>query len=73
MLGPLAVGKKAAKYGYRRFGVPGAVLAGIGTAAGYVAVRKKLKSMLGGSDDESAGIADEMSDDESAADDRDEE
>ncbi len=40
MFGPLTVGKKAAEYGYKAYGVPGAVVAGAGGAAG-VAVAKK--------------------------------
>lgn len=40
MLGPLTAGKKAAEYGYKAYGVPGAVIAGAGGAAG-VAVAKK--------------------------------
>ncbi len=60
-LGPLTVGKKAAKYGYRRFGKKGAVVFGIGAAAGYLVLKKKVKSMLKGettdssSSDEGAG------------------
>ncbi|WP_227352963.1 hypothetical protein [Haladaptatus salinisoli] len=44
MLGPLTVGKKAAKFGYRRFGKPGAVVFGAGSVGGYYLVKRKLKS-----------------------------
>lgn len=40
MIGSLAAGKKAAEYGYKTYGVPGAVVAGAGSVAG-VAVAKK--------------------------------
>lgn len=46
MLGALSIGKKAAQYGYKKFGVPGAVLAGAGGAAGYAAFKKKTKSAV---------------------------
>lgn len=46
MLDVFTVGRKAAKYGYRKFGVPGAVVAGVGGAVGYRAVKKTAKSVL---------------------------
>ncbi|WP_129112915.1 hypothetical protein [Halegenticoccus tardaugens] len=46
MFGPLTVGKKATKFGYKRFGVPGAVIAGVGAVAGYVAIKRKLASIV---------------------------
>ena len=46
MLGALSVGKKAAQYGYKKLGVPGAVLAGAGGAAGYAVFKKKTKSAV---------------------------
>jgi hypothetical protein len=42
-LGPLTIGKKAAKFGYKRYGIPGAVMAGGAGAIGYVAVRRAVK------------------------------
>lgn len=42
-IGPLSVGKKAAKFGYKRYGIPGAVMAGGAGAVGYVAVRRAVK------------------------------
>lgn len=54
MLGAFSVGKKAAKFGYKKLGVPGAVLAGAGGAAGYAAFKKKTKS----------AVEDELTDDE---------
>ncbi|WP_423743587.1 hypothetical protein V5735_11145 (plasmid) [Haladaptatus sp. SPP-AMP-3] len=53
-LGPLTVGKKAAKVGYRRFGKAGAVAFGIGAVGGYVVLRKKVKSMMAGDTDDSS-------------------
>jgi hypothetical protein len=46
MLGPLTVGKKAAKFGYRRFGKPGAVVFGAGSVGGYYLVKRKFKSKM---------------------------
>lgn len=60
-LGPLTVGKKAAKFGYRRFGKKGAVVFGIGAVGGYLVLRKKVKSMLKGE------VIDSSSSDDSAA------
>jgi hypothetical protein len=48
MIGPLTIGKKAAKVGYRKFGVPGALALGLGAVGGYLVVRRKVKSMLHG-------------------------
>ncbi|WP_435156031.1 hypothetical protein [Haladaptatus sp. DFWS20] len=48
MLGPLTVGKKAAKFGYRRFGKLGAVAFGAFAVGGYFIVRRKVKSMMAG-------------------------
>ncbi len=53
-LGPLTVGKKAAKFGYRRFGKKGAVVFGIGAVGGYLVLRKKVKSMLASDSTESS-------------------
>lgn len=44
MLGAYTIGKKAIKFGYKRYGVPGAVMTGGAALAGYVAVRRALKS-----------------------------
>jgi hypothetical protein len=57
MFGPLTVGKKAAKAGYKRFGLPGAIAAGTAGAGGYVIARKKLKSAA--TSDETDGSAGE--------------
>ncbi|WP_458207498.1 hypothetical protein [Haladaptatus sp. NG-SE-30] len=46
MLGPLTVGKKAAKFGYRRFGKPGAVIFGAGSVGGYFLVKRKFRSKM---------------------------
>ncbi|QLG29223.1 hypothetical protein HUG10_17550 [Halorarum halophilum] len=44
MLGAYTVGKKAVKFGYKRYGLPGAVASGSVAMAGYVIVRRALKS-----------------------------
>lgn len=44
MLGAYTVGKKAVKFGYKRYGLPGAVASGGVAMAGYVIVRRALKS-----------------------------
>jgi len=44
MIGAYTVGKKAVKFGYKRFGIPGAVASGGAALAGYVVVRRALKS-----------------------------
>lgn len=44
MLGAYTVGKKAAKFGFKRYGIPGAVASGGVALAGYVVVRRALKS-----------------------------
>lgn len=44
MLGAYTVGKKAVKFGYRRYGIPGAVATGGAALAGYVVVRRALRS-----------------------------
>ena len=44
MFGAYTLGKKAAKFGYKRYGVPGAVASGGMALAGYVVVRRALKS-----------------------------
>lgn len=58
MLGALSAGKKAATYGYKKYGVPGAVVAGTGGAVGIVVAKKGAKALVkskakdGASDDE---------------------
>ena len=46
MFGPLTVGKKAAKFGYKRYGIPGAVAAGSTGVLGYLVVRRAVKSVV---------------------------
>lgn len=52
MLGPLTVGKKAAKFGYRRFGKVGAVAFGAVAVGSYLVARRKFKSLMGQQTDE---------------------
>lgn len=51
MIGPLAAGKKAAEFGYKRYGMPGAVVAGTGAAVGTALGVKKLTSAVTENDD----------------------
>ncbi|WP_137290110.1 hypothetical protein [Natronorubrum halophilum] len=44
MIGALTVGKKAVTFGYKRYGIPGAIASGGIALAGYVAVRRALQS-----------------------------
>ena len=44
MLGKYTLGKKALEFGYKRYGIPGAVASGGMALAGYVVVRRALKS-----------------------------
>lgn len=53
MIGMAAV-RKAAKKGYKRYGIPGAVAAGVGTLVGIRFVKRKLGSG-GDTNDQSNG------------------
>ncbi|MFU8867936.1 hypothetical protein [Natronococcus sp.] len=75
MIGALTVGKKALLFGYKRYGIPGAIVSGGIFLAGYVAVRRALR---GGADADSLDEAleaelgptdgsDDSSDDSSAS------
>lgn len=60
----LAVVRKAAKKGYKRYGVPGAVVAGLGTLVGMRFVKRKLESSGDtdeGQSDDSGGQSDAAS------------
>lgn len=48
LLGPLAIGKKAASWGYRKYGLPGAIAAGVVGVWGYLAVRSTVRNALRG-------------------------
>lgn len=63
MIGPLSLGKKAAKLGYKRFGKKGAVAGGIAGAGGYALVKRALKR--GTTSDEST--ADNTSEDDGSS------
>ena len=60
----MAVIRKAAKKGYKRYGLPGAVVAGLGTLVGLRFVKRKLGSR--GKTDE--GQSDESAEQSNAAD-----
>lgn len=51
-VGPLVAGKKAAEYGYKRYALPGAVVAGAGAAVGTAIGIKKLKAAVTTNNDE---------------------
>lgn len=44
MIGAYTIGKKAVTFGYKRYGIPGAIASGGAALAGYVIVRRALKS-----------------------------
>ncbi|QCC59748.1 hypothetical protein DVR14_14385 [Natrinema thermotolerans] len=44
MIGAYTIGKKAVTFGYKRYGVPGAVASGGAALAGYLVVRRALQS-----------------------------
>lgn len=46
MIGPLAAGKKAAEFGYKVYGIPGAAVAGAGGAVGVVAAKKSAEALV---------------------------
>ncbi|GAB3664268.1 hypothetical protein [Halopiger thermotolerans] len=50
MIGAFTVGKKAVKFGYKRYGIPGAIASGGLVLVGYVAVRRALKSQTNADD-----------------------
>lgn len=54
MIGAYTIGKKAVKFGYKRYGVPGAVATGGAALVGYVAVRRALRSSSGDGNVDSA-------------------
>ncbi|ELY76851.1 hypothetical protein [Natrinema pallidum] len=44
MIGAYTVGKKAVTFGYKRYGIPGAVASGGAALVGYLIVRRALES-----------------------------
>lgn len=46
MLGPLTAGKKAAEFGYKAYGIPGAAVAGAGGAVGMLAAKKGVEAVV---------------------------
>ncbi|OAQ54690.1 hypothetical protein HTG_03775 [Natrinema mahii] len=44
MIGAYTIGKKAVTFGYKRYGVPGAIASGGAALAGYLVVRRALQS-----------------------------
>ena len=47
-IGPLVVGKKAAQYGYRAYGLPGAVVAGAVGVIGVLAAQRGVDALVTG-------------------------
>ncbi|MDF9744121.1 hypothetical protein [Natrinema salsiterrestre] len=60
MIGAYTIGKKAVTFGYKRYGVPGAVASGGAALAGYLIVRRALKSSTDGDTADSAIDASEI-------------
>ena len=56
MLGALSIGKKAVSFGYKRYGVPGAIASGGAVLVGYLAVRRALQAATE-ADEDSLGAA----------------
>jgi hypothetical protein len=48
MFGKLTAVRKAAKFGYKKYGLPGAIVAGVGGLVSYQFVKRKLGSRFGG-------------------------
>jgi hypothetical protein len=60
MIGAYTIGKKAVTFGYKRYGVPGALASGGAALAGYLIVRRALKSSTGDGSVDSAIDAGEI-------------
>ena len=60
MIGAYTIGKKAVTFGYKRYGIPGAVASGGAALAGYLIVRRALKSSTNGGNVDSAIDAGEI-------------
>ena len=58
MIGAFTVGKKAVTFGYKRYGVPGAVASGGVALLGFVAVQRALRSATEADDDSIAAALD---------------
>lgn len=54
MIGMAAV-KKAAKKGYKKYGLPGAIVAGLGTFLGIRFLKRKLQSRGSGTQNDETG------------------
>jgi len=54
MIGAYTIGKKAVQFGYKRYGIPGAIATGGAALAGYLIVRRALKSSTNGGNVDSA-------------------
>ena len=50
LIGPLTVGKKAASWGYRKYGLPGAIVAAVVGVWGYLTVRSAVRKVVRGGD-----------------------
>lgn len=58
MIGKYTLGKKAVKFGYKRYGIPGAVASGGVALAGYLVVRRALRSATRADSDDVASAVD---------------
>lgn len=54
MIGAYTLGKKAVMFGYKRYGVPGAIASGGAALVGYLIVRRALRSSTDSKDVDSA-------------------
>ncbi|RZH68212.1 hypothetical protein [Natrinema altunense] len=60
MIGAYTIGKKAVTFGYKRYGIPGAVASGGAALVGYLIVRRALESSTNDGTVESAIDAGEI-------------
>jgi hypothetical protein len=54
--------KKAATYGYKKYGIPGAIVTGLGTLLGVRFIKGKLLSGSGGDGDDGMDVSGESDD-----------
>ncbi|PSQ66202.1 MAG: hypothetical protein BRD24_04235 [Halobacteriales archaeon SW_9_67_24] len=54
--------KKAATYGYKKYGIPGAIVTGLGTLLGVRFIKGKFLSRSGGDGDDGMDVSGESDD-----------
>ncbi|ARS90022.1 hypothetical protein [Natrarchaeobaculum aegyptiacum] len=61
MIGAYTIGKKAATFGFKRYGVPGAVATGGAALVGYVIVKRAVRSATAADEDSLTAAIDAQS------------